>query len=394
MMVENARLIAVEAKAVPKPLPQPSLWDSLLRWLNPPVARGLGGAFAAVLMASLYVLFGGSTGTTLGTVSGDASLRQARIGILGWQWSLTRNVGTTSVVLHGGDQLTALVTTTVVLADNSQIILSPGGTIAMKADGSGVLQMDGEVAYEITPSVDGKPKFKVETANANFIVKGTVFRIRRDRDDDTTYHYTDEGRVGAETSVDTKDVNTGEQVRAKDGRLSPVELQVPIVAFDSASPAHALTNRQGITLTARIFPGATLVVVDGTTGREVQKILANATGEMKGELATQSEGAYQYRFYVVAPDGRKSAQSPDVKLDVDRTAPAFTLEPLTQNGDSIIVRGTTEPNVRVSADGQAVMTGTDGSFELKLSKTAGLKIVGVIFTDEAGNAVPAYIKVP
>ena len=392
MMVENARLIAVEAKAVPKPLPQPSLWDSLLRWLNPPVARGLGGAFAAVLMASLYVLFGGSTGTTLGTVSGDASLRQARTGIFGWQWSLSRNVGASPVALRGGDQLTALVTTTVVLADNSQIVLSPGGTVAMKADGSGVMQLNGEVAYAITPSADGKPKFAVETADGNFVVKGTEFRIRRD--DDTTYHYTDEGRVGAVTSVDSADVVTGEQVRAKDGRLSPVELQVPIVAFDSASPAHALTNRQSITLTARIFPGATLVVVDGATGRDVQKIPANAVGEMKGELATLSEGAYQYRFYVTSPDGRKSAQSPDVKLDVDRTSPSFTLEPLTQNGDSIIVRGTTEPNVRVAADGQAVMTGADGSFELKLSKAAGLTVVGVVFTDEAGNTVPAYVKVP
>ena len=358
------------------------------------MARGLGGAFAAVLLASLYALFGGSTGKTLGTASGDASLRQARTGIFGWQWSLARNVGASPVVLRGGDQLTALVTTTVVLADNSQIVLSPGGTVAMKADGSGVLQLDGEVAYVITPSVDGKPKFAVETADANFVVKGTVFRIRRDRDDDTTYHYTDEGRVGAETNTDAADVNTGEQVKAKDGRLSPVELQTPIVTFGSASPVHALTNRQSITLTARIYEGATLVVVDGVTGQEVQKIAADGNGVMRGELATPSEGAYQYRFYVIAPDGRQSAQSPDVKLDVDRTAPSFTLEPLTQNGDSIIVRGSTEPNVRVSADGQAVMTGADGSFELKLSKTAALKVVGVVFTDEAGNAVPAYVKVP
>ncbi|NJM41441.1 MAG: hypothetical protein HC853_12095, partial [Anaerolineae bacterium] len=126
--------------------------------------------------------------------------------------------------------------------------MSPGGTIAMNANGSGVVQTEGEVAYAITPSIDGTPKFKVETADANFVVKGTVFRIRRDTDETT--HYTDEGRVGANTSVDSTDVITGEQVRAKGGRLSPVELQTPNVTFGSASSSHALTNRQSITLTA------------------------------------------------------------------------------------------------------------------------------------------------
>lgn len=394
MMAENARLIAVEAKPVRRSEPKPSLWDSLLRWLNPPVARGLGGAFAAILLTSMYVLFGGNTGTTLGTVSGDATLRQARTGIFGWQWSLARRIGSQPTVLHGGDQLTALVTTTVVLADNSQIVLSPGGSVVMKADGSGVVQTEGEVAYDITPSADGKPKFAVDTADANFIVKGTSFRIRRDPEDETTYHYTDEGRVGATTRVDAADVITGEQVSAKDGRLSSVELQTPIVTFDSASQSHALTNRQNITLTARIFPDATLVVVDGATGREVQKIAADTAGAMMGQLATPNEGVYQYRFYVTAPDGRKSAESPGVTLEVDRTAPSFTLQPLIQNSGAIVVRGSTEPNVRVSADGQAMMTEADGSFELKLDQTTGLKVVTVVFTDEAGNSVPAYIKIP
>ncbi|NJM41442.1 MAG: hypothetical protein HC853_12100 [Anaerolineae bacterium] len=122
MLAENARQVAAEARPAVKPRvqtpsqPQPSWWDSLLRWLNPPVARGLGGAFAAILLASLYVLFGGNTGTTLGTVSGDATLRQARTGIFGWQWSLARSVGGQPVAVHGGDQLTALVTTTITLA--------------------------------------------------------------------------------------------------------------------------------------------------------------------------------------------------------------------------------------------------------------------------------------
>ena len=396
MMAENARLIAVEAKPIRKPLPEPktSLWDSLLRWLTPPVARGLGGAFAAILLTSMYVLFGGSTGPTLGTVNGDASLRESRTGLFGWQWSLARTVGTTPLAVHGGDQLTALVTTTVVLADGSHITVSPGGTLAMKADGTGVVQTGGEVAYEITHAAPGKPRFKVETENGTFVDIGTVFRIRRDRSEDATYQYTDEGRVNATVGVNSTDVITGEQVRAAAGRLSAVELQTPSVAFDSASQLQALTNRQSITLTARIFPGATLVVVDGATGREVQKIIASNLGAMKGELKTATEGEYQYRFYVIAPDGRKSALSPGVTLNVDRTAPSFTLLPLLQNGDSIVVRGTTEPNVRVSVDGQVVKTGEDGGFELKLSKTAVLKVVKVVFTDEAGNAIPAYDKVP
>lgn len=401
MLAENARQVATEARPIAKPRiqtqaqPQASWWDSLLRWLNPPVARGLGGAFAAILMASLYVLFGGNTGTTLGTVSGDATLRQARTGIFGWQWSLARSVGGQPVAVHGGDQLLAVVTTTVSLTDGSVITLTPGGNLTMRPDGLSFYQNGyEEVVYNITHSADGKTKLAIETAEGKFPIKGTVFRIQRDRDDESTYLYTDEGRVGAQTQLDSADVITGEQVQAKGGRLSPVGLQIPIVSFDSASPTHALTNRQSITLTARIFPNAMLVVVDGATGQDMQKISANAAGDMQGVLATPNEGSYQYRFYVLAPDGRQSAQSPDVKLDVDRTAPSFTLQPLTQNAGAIVVRGSTEPKVRVAVNGEAVTTSADGSFELKLTQTADLKVITVIFEDEAGNTVPAYVKVP
>ena len=400
MLAENARLIATEAKPVVKPQrqvpaqaqPQTSWWDSLLRLLNPPVARGLGGAFAAVLFATLYGLFGGRTGADLGRVSGNATLRSARTGVFGWQWSLASQVSEQQAVLHGGDQLTAQYTTTVVLADNSHITVLPGSTIIMKADGSGVVQMEGDVAYQITPSIDGKPKFKVETADANFIVKGTVFRIHREGKE--VIHYTDEGRVGAVAGADAKDVVTGEQVKATAGHLLPVELQTPIVTFGSASGAHALTSRQSITLTARIFPGATMFATDKATGKDIAHFTADSKGMLHGELPTASEGDYQYRFYVVAADGRKSGQSEPVQLIVDRSAPAFTIEPLSQNGDSIIVRGTTEENVRVTAGDQVTMTAKDGSFEIKVNKTTGLKLVRVVFTDEAGNAVPAYVKVP
>ena len=408
MMVENARLIAAEAKPVVKPQrqspvqaqPQTSWWDSLLRLFNPPVARGLGGAFAAVLFATLYGLFGGRTGADLGRVSGNATLRTARTGVFNWQWLLASQVGEQPAVLHGGDQLTAQYTTTIVLADNSHIIVSPGSTIAMNADGSGVVQMAGEVAYQITPSIDGKPKFKVESANAAFIVKGTVFRIRREGN--TVFHYTDEGRVGAVAGTDAKDVTTGEQVKASEGHLFAVELQTPIVTFDSASGSrtqtisgtYALTNRPSITLTARIFPGATMFATDEATGKTVAQFTADNKGMLHGNLPTTSEGDYRYRFYVVAVDGRKSGQSEPVHLVVDRSAPAFTIEPLSQNGDAIIVRGTTEENVQVMAGDQAMKTGKDGSFEIKVNKTTGLKVVRVVFTDEAGNAVPAYVKVP
>ena len=209
-------------------------------------------------------------------------------------------------------------------------------------------------------------------------------------------HYTDYGRVSVVAGSDSKDVITGEQIRADGASLMKVELQTPVVRLGSASNNRALTNRQAITMTAVIYPKSTLYALDAKTGQTLYTFVADSSGSVTGELKlAKGEGEYGYRFYVAAPqaDGRQSQPSDAVTIVVDRTPPRVGLSPLTQVSNDVVVRGSTEVSATVTANGVPATVNPDGSFEVRLPKLDDLKIIRLIVTDEAGNARPVEIKV-
>ena len=394
MLAENARLLANETrvKIQPAPTPKVSFWDQLVRMFNPPVVRTFGGFAAVLLVVVGFVLVGGERGMSVGVVSGGGMLQESR-SAFGRTWAIGRPIGDQQMTLHGGDELTAQVTTTIVLTNQSTIQVAPGSRISIAPDGSGVTQLDGEVAYDIYHAPNEMPNFTVQAGAAQMIDRGTRFRTRRGPDNEVV-HYTDYGRVSVVVGTDSEDVITGEQIRADDNGLSKVELQTPIVKLSSASNNRALTNGNNVTMTAVIYPNSTLFATDAVTGAKLYEFKADAAGNVTGTLQLNAgEGDYSYRFYVASPDKRESQPSSPVTIVVDRTPPRVALEPLTQAVNEVIVRGSTEPGATVSANGLPAVVNADGSFEVRLPKEANLTVVRLVITDEAGNPRPFEIKV-
>lgn len=394
MLAENARLLAIETRVKTQPAPTPSatFWDRLVRLFNPPVARTFGGAAAILLVAVSFVLLGGERGTALGTVTGGGMLQESRTAF-GWTWAIGRSVGDQGLTLHGGDELTTQITTTIVLTNQSTIAVAPGTRIVMAQDGSGVADIQGEAAFDIHHAPNEIPNFTVRAGDAQMIDRGTRFRTRRSGVQ--VVHYTDFGRVSVVAGSNTKDVITGEQIRAVGPNLMSVELQTPVVRLGSASNNRALTNREAITMTAVIYPKSTLYTLNADTGNTLYTFTADAAGNVTGVLELGGEDEYRYSFFVVAPqtDGRRSQASDPVTIVVDRTAPRVTLNPVTQDATEVVVRGSTELRSTVVANGVPATVNADGSFEVRLPKLADLKIVRLIVTDEAGNPRAVEIKV-
>ena len=394
MLAENARLLAIETKGktLPAPTPKISVWDYLVRMFNPPVARTFGGFAAVLLVAVSFVLLGGERGTPLGTVTGGGTLQESRTAF-GQTWAIGRAVSDEGLTLHGGDELTTQVTTTIVLTNQSTIAIAPGSRITMAEDGSGVALLQGEAAYDIQHAPNESPNFKVQAGAAQMIDRGTKFRVQRSGD--TVIHYTDFGRVSVVVGSNTKDVITGEQIQAQGDTLSTVELQTPIVRLGSASSNRALTNQRSITMTAVIYPNSTLYAIDKVKGERLYTFVADASGNVTGALQLGGEGEYGYRFYVAAPqaDGRESHPSDAVIIVVDRTAPNVSLNALTQTSNQVVVRGMTEKGATVVANDVAAKVNEDGSFEVRLPKPDDLKPIRLIVTDEAGNPRLLEIKV-
>jgi hypothetical protein len=417
MLAENARLLTLEtqAQAALRPITRPqrnvagqvrprtqvaptmstSFWDVIIRIFNPPVARGLGAAFAIIVAASAYILLGGERGAQYATVKGRAVLRETRSGFFGWQWYVSKQVGDQAITLHRGDELTAEVTTTVQLGDNRSVAhLYPGGRLVVRADGKGVNLEHGVIENDIHHAPGEIPDYLVDAGKVQAVDKGTRFLVTRDGDDVALR--TDEGRVTLVWDTVQVDVVTGEQIRYEGSRLSLVELQTPVVRLDSAKEGQALTNRSSITITARIFPGASLVALDSTKLQEIGRFVADSDGHVVGVLNLGGEGQYGYRFYVDAtvPNPRKSVQSEPVTLTVDRTAPTVSLSRTIQSGDEIVIRGQTEATAQVTANNVNVTVQPDGSFEARIPSAANLKLIALIVTDEAGNARPIEVTVP
>ena len=295
MLAENARLLAIETrvKAQPTPPPRISIWDQLVRLFNPPVARTFGGFAAVLLGAVFFVLLGGERGVPVGTVVGGGMLQESRAA-LGWKWAIGRSISDQGLTVHGGDELTTQVTATMVLTNQSTIEVAPGSRISMAADGSGMVLLQGEAAYDIQHAPGVSPNFTVQAGDAQMIDRGTRFRIRRSGNQ--VVHYTDYGRVSVVAGGDSKDVITGEQIRADGANLMKVELQTPVVRLGSASNNRALTNRQAITMTAVIYPKATLYALNANNGNILYTFVADASGSVTGELKLADEKEYRYRF--------------------------------------------------------------------------------------------------
>ena len=71
---------------------------------------------------------------------------------------------------------------------------------------------------------------------------------------------------------------------------------------------------------------------------------------------------------------------------VDSAAPVLSVDvPQSTSASTVMVKGTTEPGAAVTVNGNAVDVSSDGTFEYRMSISAGQTIVDVVATDLAGN---------
>lgn len=397
LLAENARLAKATVQTPPRQAPVAPVKEGglarLLGLFRPRFAMPLGSALAAFMIISGYILYGGSRGPSFGTIRGAAEIVEKREGIFNAHWQFNRTLnGQDEFAVHSLDEVRSVSAVTITLADGSTVTALPGSTFQVKYDDKGgrVIHIAGETAYQITPSSTGSPKFWVDSPEGSFTVKGTIFRVRSD----TTgvMQFTDEGVVGASASNTSKDVKTGEQVRISGQKLGNIELQVPRIQFqsmtaDPAIPNVVFTNRDVVTMSARVYPSAVLVAQD-MTGKEVARFAADKRGLVSGSLNVLPGGNNDFQFYVVSSsDTRRSGLTDKVSIQMDKIAPKLGAFPptLVNNGTAFEVKGQTEPGVKVLINGQTVAVDASGAFTATLPKPENMSSVQIVARDQAGN---------
>lgn len=346
--------------------------------------RLLAGAFAlAATLAfalSAYLLVGGSRLPSDATLSGIARVNERRYGVLGLQWSLAQpEQRYTLHPLARGDEVTAQSPVTITFADGSTAVLSAGAQARVLEEGTGLFLVTGEVESIVQPRNPDTP-FRVETDFGSAIVRGTVFRTRIQLE--AAVEFTDKGIVLVSNALESREVITGEQVRIVPVEPLRPELQAPRARFSSRLPDRILINEAALSFRATIYPSATLVIYDARTTAELGRFDADPAGNVAGAVAL-AEGEWIVQLRQISRDGRQSALSAPVQVEVDQTPPALQLEPVVQQGARLRVTGRTEGGASVSINGLGVPVQPDGRFETLLDQPRG--VITVVARDPAGN---------
>lgn len=398
LLTENARLakanIVAPARQVIPAVQKVGFWARLVGLFSPRVAMPLGSALAAFMVVAGYFLYGGSRGDNFGVIQGTATVVEKRHGVFNLNWQFERNLDEQNAfAVASEDEVRATSAVTITMDDGSVVTALPGSTfkVVFGKDGGKVVHVEGETAYHITPSSTGSPKFWVGAPEGGlFTVKGTIFRVRTDKSG--VVQFTDEGVVGASDGRANKDVKTGEQVRISGQTLGAIELQVPRIQFqsmtaDPAVPNVVFTNRDVVTMSARVYPSSVLIAMD-MIGNEVARFAADKRGSVNGSLKVLPGSNNEFQFYVVSSsDARRSGLTDKVSIQLDKTAPKLGAFPptLVNNGAQFEVKGQTEPNAKVLINGQNVTVDASGAFTASLPRPADMTQVQIVARDQAGN---------
>lgn len=406
LLAENARLAKANLQASARhvaPAAASSSWlDRVIAFFGPRRAMPLGSALAVIMLAAGYFLYGGSREVSFGTIRGAAMVVEKRQGPFQLAWHFDRNLdGQDEYAVHSSDEIQAISAVTITLADGSVVTASPNTRFQVLVDAKGgqVIHEIGETAYHITPSSDGLPKFWVNSPEGKFTVKGTTFRVRSEKD--SIVQYTDEGVVGASASGSSAgvDVRTGEQVRISKQKLGVPELQVPRIQFQSMTvdpmiPNLVFTNRDVITMSARVYPSSVLIAMD-MTGAEVARFIADKRGVVNGALSILPGAKNEFQFYVrSSSDTRRSQLTDKVSIQLDKVAPKLGSFPptLLGTGAEFEVKGRTEPGVQVFVNSTAVPVDANGEFDVRLPRPTNMTQVQIVARDQAGNTTQIVQK--
>ncbi|MDW8395463.1 MAG: FecR domain-containing protein [Anaerolineae bacterium] len=358
--------------------PQRPRW-SAADWLRV-VAGALAAAAGLALVLSLYLLFGGTRLPAEATLSGLASISERRYGLFGASWSIAQpEQSYVSHPLARGDEIVARSQVTVTFADGSTAALSAGAQARVLEEGVGLFLLSGTVENVVQPRSAASP-FRIETQFGSMIVEGTVFRTTLQPE--AALEFTDEGVVLVSNAVEARRVITGEQVRVVSVEPLRPELQPPRARFTSRLADRILTNEAALPFQSTIYPSATLVVYDARTQSELGRFRADRAGRVSGAIPL-AEGQRQLQLRQISPDGRQSALSPVIQVEVDRTSPALQLEPIVRQGARLRIVGRAEVGASVTVNGLTAPVQADGRFEVLIEQSRAP--VTVVARDAAGN---------
>ena len=253
----------------------------------------------------------------------------------------------------------------------------------------------GEVWAEVTPLPD--LFFEIQTPAATVRVRGTVFRTRV-LAADHTYSATDNGTTQV-TLLDpaqgypSVEVPAGYEVDAIIGQPLMVRPQAPLIdrlTLDGTTVEAGDTlasNRPGLTIFGKANAGAGYAVLL-CEGALLDRSPVAPEGEFCLRFHAPTEGEYPLCIAIEAADGARSPCA-SFLYRYDTTPPSVIrlLEPTTPevSGETVTIRGETEPGATVRLNGEAVPVGPTGAFATRRALQPGENPMTLEACDEAGN---------
>ncbi|MGQ9468137.1 MAG: FecR domain-containing protein [Anaerolineae bacterium] len=254
----------------------------------------------------------------------------------------------------------------------------------------------GEVGAHI-PSLSGRLVFEVKTPAATVSARGTIFRVRVVAINHT-YSATDESTTRV-TLLDpalgypSVDVPAGYEVDAIIGQPLRVRPQAPRLDHLTLNgtiveAGAALASNQpvlGISGKTKARPGDALLIWDS---RLVDRAPVTSEGDFHLRFRAPTEGEYTLCIAVETPDGVRSPCVP-FSYRYDTTPPRVLrlLEPATPevSGETVAIRGETEPEAIVRLNGEPVPVDPTGAFSTRWTLQPGENRMTLEACDQAGN---------
>ncbi len=304
------------------------------------------------------------------------------------------------------------------LAEGDRVILSEGGSGSIAFPDGGRLRLAGatvlalaemnpaqmttranveagEVWAEVTPLPD--LLFEIQTPAATVRVRGTVFRTRV-LAADHTYSATDDGTTQV-TLLDpaqgypSVEVPAGYEVDAIIGQPLKVRPQAPLVDHLTLNGTTAeagdtiVSNRPGLTIFGKTKTGAGHAVLLCEEALLDRSPVA-PEGEFRLRFHAPTEGEYPLCVAIEAADGARSPCA-SFLYRYDTTPPSVIrlLEPTAPevSGETVTIRGETEPGATVRLNGEPIPVGPTGVFATRRALQPGENPMTLEACDEAGN---------
>ncbi|RME39600.1 MAG: hypothetical protein D6793_00880 [Thermoflexia bacterium] len=301
----------------------------------------------------------------------------------GDQVALSRD-GRGKIVFPDGEQLRLMGETVLVLGE-----LDPSRRVIR------VHLLAGEAQAEVPP-LPGR-LFEVGTDAAAIHVRGTAFRTRV-IGPDHTYSATDAGTTRV-TLLDpaqgypSVEVPEGYEIDAIIGQPLQVRPQRPRIdrlvlgGTEVAAEDRVVSNLAEVNICGKAVQGQGNAVLL-LEGREVDRLPVSPDGDFCLRFRAPSEGAYALCVAIEAPDGMRSPCS-SLSYRYDATPPSYLrlLEPLAPEvfGETVVLRGETEPGAQVRLNGKPVPVDPAGGFAMEWALQPGENRIRLEACDEAGN---------